>query len=144
MRLRRWVILLSILSCSALLAQFDTGSITGNVFDPSGNAVPGAKIRLVNTETGVNIEILTNETGIYEFPTVRVGSYRITAEKAGFSTATVDRVVVSIGTRTRQDVRLTVGEVTQTIEVVGQTPLVESESSQRGQVIGGDTTKELP
>jgi hypothetical protein len=129
---------------SLLLAQFDTGSITGSVFDPSGHAVPGAKIKLINTATGINTETLTNESGIYEFPAVRVGAYKMTAEKPGFSTASVAEVVVSVSTRTRQDWRLTVGEISQTVEVVGETPLVESETSQRGQVIGGDTIRELP
>src|SRR5438045_460753 len=146
MRLRSSAILMSALiwSCSLLWAQFDTGSITGSVFDPSGHAVPGARIRLLNPETGINLEAITNESGIYEFPAVRVGAYNMTAEKAGFSTATLERVVVSISTRTRQDVKLTVGEVTARVDVVGETPLVESETSQRGQVIGGDAVKELP
>src|SRR5215470_2465132 len=146
MRLRSLVISLSALIWSSSLAwgQFDTGSITGSVFDPSGNPVPAAKIKLINGATGVNVETVTNDTGIYELSNLRVGSYKMTAEKAGFSMATVDQVVVSIGTRTRQDVRLTVGEVTQTVDVVGETPLVESETSQRGQVIGGDAVRELP
>src|SRR5215471_1369459 len=145
MRVRSAVQTLFVLLCSGLLlAQFDTGSITGSVFDPSGHAVPGAKIKLINTATGINTETMTNESGIYEFPAVRVGSYKMTAEKQGFSMASVAEVVVSISTRTRQDWRLTVGEISQTVEVVGETPLVESESSQRGQVIGGDTIRELP
>src|SRR5438552_10584929 len=125
MRLRSSGILLSALiwSCSFSWAQFDTGSITGSVFDPSGHVVPGAKIRLLNTDTGINLEASTNESGIYEFPAVRVGAYKLTAEKAGFSIATVEQVVVSIGTRTRQDFRLVVGEVTQSVNVVGETPL---------------------
>ena len=138
------VIVSAFLLNAALWAQFDTGSITGSVTDPAGSAVPGAKITLVNAATGVNLSTLTNENGIYEFANVRVGAYQMTAEKTGFSTARVEEVVVSVSSRTRQDLRLAVGEVTQTVDVVGETPLVESETSQRGQVIGGNATVELP
>ena len=131
-------------SATLLWAQFDSGSITGVVTDPAGSVVPGAKIVLVNTATGVNLTTQTNMDGIYEFPNVRVGTYNMTAEKAGFSTARVEQLVVSVSTRTRQDLRLAVGEVSQSVEVTGETPLVESETSQRGQVIGGNTTAELP
>src|ERR1043165_1499080 len=146
MQLRTIAISLStLLACSvAAWGQFDTGSITGTVFDPTGRAVPGAKIKLFKSDIGLLIEAATNESGIYEFPAVRVGAYRLTAEKTGFSTATIDQVGVSVGARTRQDIRLTVGEVSQTVEASGESSLVESETSQRGQVIPGDTIRELP
>ena len=131
-------------SSTALLAQFDTGSITGLVKDTSGSAVPGANMTLVDTSTGINITTRTNEAGVYEFPNVRVGSYKVTAEKAGFSLAAAGGVVVSVSTRTRVDLNLAVGEVTQTVEVTGSTPLIESETSQRGQVVNGVTVTELP
>src|SRR4051812_9561443 len=98
MRLRAFATVFSvlILSSSIVWAQFDTGSITGTIFDPAGRSIPGAKIRLINRETGINIEASTNDLGIYEFPAVRVGAYRMTAEKTGFSSATIDQLVVSI------------------------------------------------
>ncbi len=138
------ILVSAFLLSAALWAQFDTGSITGSVTDPAGSAVPGAKITLVNAATGVNLSTLTNENGIYEFANVRVGAYQMTAEKTGFSMAHVEEAVVSVSSRTRQDLRLAVGEVTQTVDVAGETPLVESETSQRGQVIGGNATVELP
>src|SRR5258708_15470964 len=84
------VVLLAALALSqtTLLAQFDTGSITGLVKDATNSAVPGAKMTLVDRATGVNVTTTTNEAGIYEFPTVRVGTYTVTSENPGFSQAT--------------------------------------------------------
>src|SRR5437660_677014 len=130
MRLRSLSIFLSTLLVGSglLFGQFDTGGITGTVFDATGHVVPGAKIKLANPEMGIALEATSNESGIYEFPSVRVGTYRMTAEKSGFSMATIEQVGVSISTRTRQDIRLKVGEVSQSIEVAGESPLVESET----------------
>src|SRR6266478_6481111 len=100
-----------VLWSSALFAQFDSGSITGTVTDPSGAPVPAAKITLVNTATGINLTTQSNEDGIYVFPTVRVGTFTMTAEKTGCSTASSDSVIVSVSTRTRVDLKLAVGQV---------------------------------
>jgi hypothetical protein len=127
-----------------LFAQFDTGSLGGLVKDASGSVVPGAKITLSDAAIGITVSTSTNEAGTYEFPNLRVGTYKVTAEKAGFSTAAAANVVVSISTRTRVDLNLAVGDVTQTVEVQGSTPLVESDTSQRGQVVNGAAIRELP
>ena len=128
----------------SLQAQFDSGSITGLVKDASGSVVPGARVGLENAAIGLHLTTASNEAGVYEFPNVRVGTYKITAEKTGFATSSADGVVVSVGTRTRVDLSLSVGAVTQTVEVAGGAPLVESETSQRGQVVSGTSTVELP
>src|SRR5690242_16406910 len=133
-RLLRFVcaVLLAVALRPALYAQFDTGGITGLVKDATGSVVPGARLTLSNAATGFRLTSESNDAGIYEFPTVRVGTYKITAEKAGFSVAEADSVVVSVATRTRVDLRLTVGEVTQTVEVTGASPVLETDTSQRG------------
>src|SRR6476659_90542 len=117
MRLSTRLLLVSVLLLAALYAQFDTGGIIGLVQDATGSVVPGARITLANAATGINIVTTSNDAGIYEFPTVRVGTYRITAEKTGFATASAEGVAVSVATRTRIDLRLAIGEVSQTIEV---------------------------
>ena len=116
-------------SGNILFAQFDTGGIVGLVKDSSGAAVQGAKMTLTDPATGSTATTVTNESGNYEFPNLRVGLYKVTAEKTGFSIAAAENVVVSISTRTRVDLGLAVGEVSQTVEVQGTTPLVESDTS---------------
>ncbi len=135
---------LVLLLAGTLPAQFDSGSITGTVLDPSGAPVPGARITLSNAGTGLKIETTSNESGTYEFPTVRVGTYKLTAERTGFSTASMDDVVVSVSSRTRADLRLVVGQLTETVSVTAGAPLLETETSQRGQTVGHAATTELP
>ena len=67
------------------LAQFETATIVGVVKDSTGAVVPGAKVTLTNTATGVTAERLSDANGNYEFFTVRIGNYLITAEKTGVS-----------------------------------------------------------
>jgi hypothetical protein len=114
-------------------ARFDSGSITGLVKDASMAVVPGAKITPINPKTGINVITQSNDAGVYGFPTVRVGSFKIEAEKAGFSLAAADDVTVSVATHTRVGLNLAVGRVSQTVEVGGGAQLVETEASQRGQ-----------
>src|SRR5690349_20113884 len=94
-------VFLPVFVLSLLYAQFDTGGVSGLVQDASGSVVPGAKITLADPATGINLVTASNDAGIYEFPTVRVGTYKITAEKTGFATTSADHVTVSVATRTR-------------------------------------------
>src|SRR5436853_1913403 len=118
-----------------LLAQFETGSIVGTVRDTSGAVVPGTTVTLTNTATAVATTRTTGPDGGYEFGTVRNGVYVITAEKAGFSIALVDNVQAQVGARLRVDLQLPVGGVTEKVEVTAAAPILDTESSQRGQVI---------
>ena len=85
----------------ALARQFETGNVVGTIKDTTGAVVPGAKVTLTNTQTGVTNEKLSDVNGSYEFITVRPGTYVITAEKDGFSIALVDNVQVTVGARQR-------------------------------------------
>ena len=118
-------------------AQFDTASVVGTVRDSAGAATPDATVTLTNTETGVSQTRITNDNGVYEFATVRPGIYVVSAEKAGFAVALVDNVQVQVGARQRVDLAMTVGAVTERVEVTAAAPLAETDTSQRGQVITG-------
>src|SRR3989454_3411146 len=145
--MRRLLTLCSVflcLSCAPALAQFDTASVVGTVRDSSGAVVPDATVTLTNAQTGLSIVKTTNAAGLYEFFTVKPGAYVITAEKPGFAIALVDNVQVQVGSRPRVDLTLTVGQVTEKVQVTASSPLVETDSSQRGQVITGAQTRELP
>src|SRR5476649_3097656 len=124
-------------------AQFETASVVGTVHDPSGGVVPGAKVTLTNTETGVSVIRTTTADGNYEFVTVRPGVYLVSAEKNGFSIALTDNVQVQVGARLRVDMQMAVGQITEKVEVTALSPLVETDSSQRSQVITGDQMREL-
>ncbi len=125
-------------------AQFDTASVVGTVHDSSSAATPDTTVTLTNAETGVSLTRTTNGEGVYEFTTVRPGVYVVTAEKPGFALALVDGVQVQVGARQRIDLQMAVGAVTEKLEVTAAAPLVETETSQRGQVISETTIRELP
>jgi hypothetical protein len=125
-------------------AQFDTASVIGTVKDNTGAVVPGATVTLTNIDTGITASKVTDGDGNYEFATVRVGRYRVTAELQGFSVALADNVQVTVGARQRVDLQLQPGNLTETVEVVGAATLLETDSSQRGHVITAEQAVELP
>src|SRR5204863_5771663 len=126
------------------LAQFDTATVVGTVRDTSGAVVPGAKVTLTNAGTGISVVKTTGDDGAFEFAAVRPGAYVVTSEKSGFSMALMDNVQVQVGARLRADLQMAIGQVSEKVEVTASSPLVETDSSQRGQVISGDQTRALP
>jgi hypothetical protein len=127
----------------AAWAQFDTASVVGTVKDSSGAVIPGAKVTLTNTETGVSTVRTTGNDGSYEFSTVRPGIYVVSAEQTGFSIALVDNVQVQVAARLRVDLLMAVGQLSEQILVTAASPLVDTETSQRSQVITGDQMRGL-
>ena len=128
-----------------LSAQFDTASVLGTIRDESGAVLAGATVTLTNQATGISATAQTDENGSYEFLTVKIGTYKIEASLASFSTARLENVRVAVGARQRVDLTMKVGEVTTTIEVSASAALlVETDTSDRGQVINQRQIVELP
>jgi hypothetical protein len=125
-------------------AQFDTATVVGTVKDNTGGVIPGATVTLTNLGTGVATVRVTEANGSFEFITVRIGSYKVTAELQGFSTAVAGNVQVTVGARQRVDLQLKPGQLTETVEVVAASALLETDSSQRDQLITGKQAVELP
>src|SRR3954465_9802904 len=126
------------------LAQFDTAAVVGIVRDSSAAIVPGAKVTLTSAETGISVSKTTGADGNFEFAAVKPGMYVVTAEKTGFALALVDNLRAQVGARLRVDLVMPVGQMTEKVEVTAAQPLLETDSSQRGQVITGDQTRALP
>ena len=135
---------LAVLAGRPAFAQFDSGSLLGVVRDHSGATVSGATITVTNTDTGVSQSRTTDDRGGFEFATVRIGTYLVTAEKPGFSIAMAEGVQLAVGARQRVDLTLQVGQVTERVDVSAATTRLETDTSQRGQVITGDQTRALP
>ena len=133
-----------LLSSSLVLGQFDSASVLGTVRDSTGAVVSGANVTLTNIETGISAQVSTTGTGEYEFPAVRVGQYKLTAEKQGFSKAGADNVAVNVSARQRVDLTLAPAQAAETVEVTGAVSLVETDSSQRGQIVTKSQAVELP
>jgi outer membrane receptor protein involved in Fe transport len=125
-------------------AQFETATVVGTVRDSSGAVVPDAKVTLTNVQTGVSAERQSDANGNFEFFTVRIGSYVLTAEKSGFSIALVENIQVTVGARQRVDLTMAVGQVTERVEVSARAVLLQTDSSERSQVITAEQTRALP
>ncbi len=140
----RLALLFLLIGVAPALAQFDTAAVVGTVRDTSHAVVPGAKVTLTSAETDISVTKTIGDDGNYEFPAVRPGQYVITAEKTGFAIALVDNLRAQVGARLRVDLEMPVGQMTEKVEVTAAQPLLETDSSQRGQVITGDQTRALP
>jgi hypothetical protein len=128
----------------AVLAQEVTATITGTVSDPSGAAVAGATATAKSVERGVAFTAVTNDSGIYRIAQLPVGSYELKVEKAGFTSVAFPALVLTLNQVARIDVALTVGQVTQTIEVTSAAPVLKTESMQVDTIINSATNDNLP
>jgi Carboxypeptidase regulatory-like domain/TonB-dependent Receptor Plug Domain len=137
-------LLLMLLTSGAARAQYDTGDVVGVIEDASGAVVAGARITVVNKDTGAVFKTSSGPAGEYEVPSLHTGNYKITAEHAGFSTAVADNIAVAVGARQRIDLTLKVGQNATTVEVSDVTLELQTESSQRDQTITGYQTEALP
>src|SRR6188508_2418869 len=125
-------------------AQFDTSTVLGTVKDSSGAVVPGVTVTLKNTATGITANAVTDADGNYQFLNVRVGPYSVRAELQGFSTAEAKDVPVTVNARQRVDLTMAVGNIGETVEVVGASKLLETDSSDRGTIIAKEQIVNLP
>ena len=112
---------------SQLQAQLLQGSITGNVTDASGAAVPEAKVVAREQQTNFTRETTTNSGGVYNLPTMPPGTYAVTVSAPSFQTTTVTGVLVSPEEVTRRDVALAVGQVSQSVEVKAEAVALQSD-----------------
>ncbi|HEY0162144.1 MAG TPA: TonB-dependent receptor [Edaphobacter sp.] len=126
------------------VAQYENGSIVGTVHDGSGAVVPEATVKVTNVATGVVSTRQTNASGDYEVPALRVGQYNVEATKDGFSISRATDITLSIGARQRIDLTLNVSGTSETVEVTGVSLGVETETSQRGQIVTQYQTAALP
>jgi len=132
-------------SCSvALLAQVDTGVVSGFVTDPSGAVVPGATITITRPESASPAELLTNESGFYSAPALRPGRYEVLVGKEGFRSQKSQPFELHVQDRAEINFQLDVASAEQSIFVKAAAPLLESETSSLGHVVEEKTVSELP
>ncbi|MBC7925152.1 MAG: carboxypeptidase regulatory-like domain-containing protein, partial [Bryobacteraceae bacterium] len=140
--------ILSLLVCFVapyvVYAQFETSTVLGTVKDRTDAIVTDSKVTLTNLETNIVVSKETDDNGNYEFGNVKPGRYKVSAEKTGFSNALAEGFTVNVGARQRVDLTMAVGQVVETVNVTSAVSLVESDSSQRNQVIEEKKIVELP
>src|SRR5215467_11983500 len=127
-----------------VFAQETTGGIVGTVKDASGSTIPGARVSAANAETDVESQVLSDETGGYQFPLLRAGRYRLTVEAPGFQQLVRAGIIVNTTERVHLDLSLQVGGVNETVTVTGETPLLQSEKATVGQVVEQRAIQSIP
>src|ERR1700691_2229076 len=141
-RLLAAILLFCVTSC--LHAQYENGSVVGTIRDASGAAVSGAVVTVTNNATGVTAKTKANGEGDYEVPSLHVGVYTISASARGFSDAVANNITVSVGGRARIDLSLKTGATQATVEVSDVALQLETETSERGQIVTNYQSEALP
>jgi len=138
------VFVLLLAACPILAQVTGVATIQGVVTDNSGAVVVGAKVSVTNPATGVALKTATNEDGLYRMSGFNPGRYNVEVEGSGFAPTRVTEVRLEVGQTLRLDVTLKPGSVTETVEVTAQATLLNSETTDVGQVIDGKRIVEMP
>src|SRR4051812_29366039 len=136
------VTVIGTLQCAG--AQEVTASITGTVTDPSGAAVAGANVTATSQERGVTFTAVTNDSGLYRIGQLPVGTYTLKIEKPGFAAASHPAFVLTLNQVARIDTTMKVGQTSETVEVTGAAPVMETDTTQVDTIINAATNDNLP
>src|SRR5262245_31538170 len=123
-------------------AQFDSATVSGIVQDVTGGVLPGADVPLTRVGTGLGRRAVTNEAGLYTFPNVPVGEYRVKASLSGFNTVTKTGVTLSAGVNIKVDVQLAIGSLAETVQVRAEATHVDT--SVIGRTVKSEQIEQTP
>lgn len=129
---------------SVAFGQGGFGVIAGKVTDPNGGAIPQARIRVINTDNNLTTEITTDSDGGYLALQLQPGAYSLEAEAAGFKKLQRTGINLQISDRLTVDLRLEVGQVSETVNVTADAPLLRTQDAQAGEVITSRMIQNLP
>ena len=132
------------LAAVPLLSQTITASLEGEVKDATGAVVPGVRVQVRNTATGVVTHLETGPDGRFLAPSLQPGPYAVVVEATGFKRIDRTGIVLQVNQTARIELTMEVGAVTEVIEIKGQAPLLESSSAALGQVIENKSITEMP
>jgi len=142
----RWgvVLLAAALLVGGASAQVLYGSLTGNVTDPSGAAVPGAKVDLLNVGTSQTKSATTDERGVYRFTDLQMGTYKLTVKAASFATVVEDNLQISNNELRRVNVALTIAKTTESVQVSAEAIALQTDKGDVERVITSQEVTDLP
>jgi Carboxypeptidase regulatory-like domain len=130
--------------CAALFGQSQTGSISGSITDANGASIAGAAVQAQQPATGLAVNTVSSDAGLYVFPNLPTGIWAITVEKVGFKKSISDGVQVFIAQRQALDLQLELGDVKQSVEVSAKQTLLDTETSEKGQSMTPRMYQTLP
>src|SRR5438270_4124422 len=135
----------ALFACAALLfAQMNNGTLEGVVSDPTGAAVPGAEVQVTNLATGQAFKTTTTERGEWVIPALPIAPYRIAATKPGFKASVSDNVEIHAGVPVSVNMKLELGQATETVEVLGGAEIGQATSAAVSSTVTGRQIFELP
>ncbi|MGH9632436.1 MAG: TonB-dependent receptor domain-containing protein [Bryobacteraceae bacterium] len=141
----RWTCVWVIAALSpALFGQTDRGVISGTITDAAGAVVPAAKVTAIQVGTNAEFTTTSTGTGNYTIPSVSTGTYRVRVEAPGFKAVEVSNVVITAGGNTVADVRLEIGQVTESIQVTSSAIQVQTENAKVSTAVSPKMVDELP
>ncbi len=129
---------------ATLAAQEYRGTVTGVVTDVSQAVIPNVEVHLTNTATNVSFRTTSTTTGAYSFRLLEPGIYKLRAEAAGFKPLAVEAISVGTTQSVGLNLQLQVGDISQTVEVTAQAPLLNTQSGDSGQTIDKSRIEDLP
>ncbi len=127
-----------------VFGQQTSGSISGQISDSSGAAIPNATVTLINKSLGINRTVMSNGQGEYTFDDVQIGTYEVDVAAPNFRNYVETGVVVNVATATHTDAHLAAGGANETITVSADQIQVQTESGSLGNIVDGTQVKELP
>jgi hypothetical protein len=125
-------------------AQVSGATLTGTVTDSSGAVIPNAQVAITDVATSVTRTVSSGGAGLYTAPNLLPGTYEIRITATGFSTQVQKGITLTVGAQQALDIKMQVGQVSQTVEVTTEAPTVELTSSTLSAVVNATTVRELP
>ena len=145
LRLTMVVLLFALFSITGLVrAQNISGTMAGTVRDSSGAIIPNAAVAAIHVETNSRFTTATNNEGVYRFPTLPIGTYQLEVESSGFQKYVGTGIALHVNESLTVDVTLTVGQMTQAVEVTAQAAAVNTQTAEVGSLVNGSQVRELP
>ncbi len=144
----RWILLtvflFTITAHSPLLAQSPQATISGIVTDSSGAVVPGVRVTAINPATTQRTTAVTNDQGFFVLTQLAIGGYTVEAEKTGFKKFVRQDLTLTTGATVALDIQLEIGATTDTVTITGETPLLQTRTSDVSTLIESKTVQDLP
>src|SRR5688500_5260187 len=125
-------------------SQAVSATILGTVTDPTGAVVPQAQVTVTEEQTGIARHAATNDEGLFSFPYLGPGTYRVEVERTGFKKSIRGSVVLNVAQSLRVDTQLQPGQVTESLTVEGEAPLLQTDRSDINRTVTSQQVRELP
>jgi len=135
---------LALFSAWSMFAQLQTGTINGTVTDTQDAVVTGVEIEIRNLSTNAVFRTRSNDRGYYTAPGLAPGEYEVTAQQQGFKKSVRSGVTLQVNQNAQIDVRLEIGQIAESVQVVGEAPLVDTGGATLGAVIENRRVRDLP